>query len=40
MGALVCSLVLPGGRTERCDGEIVWSWSPDAEAKSVVMMIR
>ncbi|MGJ4950246.1 hypothetical protein [Bradyrhizobium sp. HKCCYLS20291] len=41
MGALLCSLVSqPGRRTERGDGEVVWSWSPDAETKPVVMMIR
>jgi hypothetical protein len=41
MGALLRSLVSqPGRRTERCDGEIVWSWHPGADAKSAVMMIR
>jgi hypothetical protein len=41
MGALLCSLVLRSGRrTERCDGEVVWSWHRGADAKPVVMMIR
>ncbi len=30
----------PGGRTERCDGEIVWSWPPGAEVKWTGMMTR
>ncbi len=41
MGALLCSRVSqPGRRTERCDGEMVWSWHRGADAKSAVMMIR
>src|SRR3954468_4317344 len=41
MGALLCSRVSqPGRRTERCDGEIVWSWHRGVDAKSAVMMIR
>ena len=40
-GVLLCSLVSqPGRRTERCDGEMVWSWHRGADAKPVGMMIR
>ena len=39
-GVLLCSLVSqPGRRTERCDGEMVWSWHRGADAKPAVMMI-
>ncbi len=30
----------PRRRTERCDGEVVWSWHRGADAKPAVMMIR
>src|SRR4051794_9245790 len=41
MGALLCILVSRSGRrTERGDGEMVWSWHRGADAKPVVMMIR
>ncbi len=38
MGASVCSLISSGGRTNGCDGEIAWSWSPGAETKLVGMI--
>ncbi len=41
MGVLLRSRVSqPGRRTERCDGEIVWSWHRGADAKPAVMIRR
>src|ERR1700760_236126 len=33
VGVSGCSVISSCGRTTRCDGEIVWSWRPDAGAK-------